>query len=98
MSKNNVPFNKLGDKIENTEKNLQLRIDKLSDDSVKKTDQQYYATKDYVLSCCAVLVVTICSAYWLLTPKIISSENKQFEAKLEKIEVKLEELLEILKK
>jgi hypothetical protein len=95
MSKNNEPFNKLGDKIESTEKYLIGRID----ECIKKSEvEQHYATKHYVLTCGALLIVSICSAYWLVTPIIINSENKQFETKLEKIDTKVEELLEILKK
>lgn len=67
---------------------------KLIDDCVKKaelkSELEHYTTKHKVLSLAGILIVAICSAYWLLTPVVIKSE-------IITLETKIDELLNIIK-
>lgn len=83
MTELNTPILiRLDDKIDNTGERLLSRIDALDKDGVKKSEQQHYATKYYVLGLGGVLLTAICAAYCFITPHLIKSETSQLETKL----------------
>ena len=60
-------------------------IDELSNNSIKKSEQQYYATKHFLYGTLLTICALICTAYWYVTPVLIDSKNSKLETKIDKL-------------
>lgn len=85
MTEINVPIfiRRLDDKIDNNPEHLLSLIETPDKDNIKKSEQQHYATKYYVLGLGWIFMAIICIAYCFITPRIIRSKTSQLETKFD---------------
>lgn len=82
----------LNDKTDQNYQGILSRVERLENTAIKTAEMQHYATKDFVwmkfwivLGVVGCLAISVCTAYWLITPTVVDSRTNKINETINKI-------------